>query len=56
MTVDSPTGDGPEIGNYAVALLDKVKTNNLQVRLVGVGISQLSPACALKENQLLFDF
>ena len=56
MTVDSPTGDGPEIGNYAVALLDKVKTNNLQVRLVGVGISQLSPACTLKENQLLFDF
>jgi DNA polymerase-4 len=56
MTVNSPTGDGPEIGNYAVSLLDKVKINNLQVRLVGVGISQLSPACAPKETQLLFDF
>lgn len=56
MTITTPTANGPEIGNYAVALLEKTSAEIRPVRLVGVGISQLSPACAPKETQLLFDF
>lgn len=56
MTVSSPVGNGSEIGNYAVALLDKTDAEKHAVRLVGVGISQLSPAHIPKETQLLFDF
>ena len=56
MTVSTPTANGPEIGNYAVALLEKTASELRPVRLVGVGLSQLSPACASKETQLLFDF
>ena len=56
ITIPSPTGDGPEIGNYAVALLEKTDVEKHAVRLAGVGISQLSPAHAPKETQLLFDF
>ena len=56
VTINTPTGNGVEIGNHAVALLEKNTARLRPVRLVGVGISQLSPACAAKETQLLFDF
>lgn len=56
MTIATPTADGAEIGEYAVSLLEKTEAGRRPVRLVGVGISQLSPACAAKETQLLFDF
>ena len=56
ITIPAPIGDGHSIGNYAVSLLEKTDAKKNPVRLVGVGISQLSSIHAPKETQLLFDF
>jgi DNA polymerase-4 len=52
MTLDTPTADGNTIGKYAVNLFARTASDFRPVRLVGVGISQLSPAGELSQIQL----
>jgi DNA polymerase-4 len=53
ITVDTPIGDGSEIGKLAVTLLERTAVANRPVRLIGVGLSQLVPAGELSQIQLL---
>ena len=53
LTLPTPVCDGTEIGRLAVSLLDRTAIATRAVRLIGVGISQLSPAGELSQIQLL---
>jgi len=52
IAVDPPTADGPEIGRIAVSLLERTDAAKKPIRLIGTGISQLSPAGELSDIQL----
>lgn len=52
ITVETPVGDGSEIGKLAVTLLEKTPLAGRSVRLIGVGLSQLAPAGELSQIQL----
>lgn len=51
-TLATPCNNGAEIGNHAVDLLSRTAAGTRAVRLVGVGISQLSPSCIPSQIQL----
>ncbi|MBE6388902.1 MAG: DNA polymerase IV [Lentisphaerae bacterium] len=56
MPLTTPASDGLLIGNMAVKLLAKTAAGSRPVRLVGVGISQLSPAGEIAFEQLKIPF
>ena len=56
MMLDTPSCDGVVIGNKAVQLLARTSAANRPVRLVGTGISQLSPAGETVLEQLNIPF
>lgn len=53
MTAPAPTADGKEIGALAVELFSRLPDAARPIRLAGVGISQLVPACSPFAEQLM---
>ena len=55
-TLEKIVSGGEELGRHAVSLADKADLAGKEVRLLGVGLSNLFPADAPRFEQLYFDF